>query len=1432
MSQRRKSLLLALLSLYTTQVFAVSDSALQQKLLDQAHFWEQRGRDDNAADAWQKLLKIDPANADAMVALGAREARLGNAEQAKNYLARLRDVKASAAQVRQLEEAIRRGASGTKSQLEDARKLAKQGDTEAAVESYRALGDPSRLRGDAALEYFQTLAGTLSGYPEARKGLEKLAKENPGNTRYALAYAQALTYRDQSRPEGLHQLEQLTSKPDVARAARDSWRQALSWMGLQTSNMRYFQSYLDKFPDDKTIQEKLTALKNHQQEAQNEKNRESRHREKSVRPPVENLVAKQQAAGFKALDDNDLATAEKEFDALMKSHPKDPSGYGGMGLVKMRQEEFIESRKLLSKAVSMSSGKGASNWKQAYDSANYWALTEEARNAFEDGESLKGIGLLKKAVALNPKEPSGILQLADALKAENDLAGAEENYKRVFTDDKTNTRAIDGLVGIYSLQKRVQDLDALSPFMIPRQLAILANSKAEELLEKAKKAEAAGDLATAQSALEDAILVKPEDAWLRMGLAKLYQKQNMPGQARALLDALTNVEKPDPEALYVSAMLSEMQSLWWEGMVTLERIPEKSRNAAMTSLQKRLWLKVQLDRLDAMNKRGYTDQVRELLARVDAAAANDPEFVGTIASLYIRLGDKERGFSMIKQLVQNTKEPKAGLMLQYASVLMQMNQEAELEAVMRKVAAMPKLSEDEVLSFRQLQRALAMRYSERAREAGDYAAAYTYIQPMLIESPEDNLLLLTLARIYSSAGDTDPARELYQKVMETDPENPEVLQGLVFAAIQVKDLDGAQRYLDTLMKLQPENPRFVALAGNVARAKGQNSKALGYFKKALAMEQAQRPLAGKSDQIRLVDSAAPAVTDFKVNPFAEKQAEAKAAVVKPVVPGPVLREVPQLGPQHQIPQAPKPVQPNSAVVPASAVATAAQPALKPVQTASATTAAVSPAPVLTQVPTPTLNRSVEAPVALAQAASQAQVTVPSAPRAQTAQVALPAAQAQTTTRRVTTASAKSRQQPDVSPEELALQKEIDSLSELNRSEVTAGVSLRARSGQSGLSQMKTTEVPIEGHLTTLGMGNFGLKIIPVVLDSGTLDLNDTNVAGQYGKNLILNERAKFAGTPFTTVAKAQGLNSVAAIQQEARGTALQISYELNGFKLDLGSSPSGFPVRNVVGGIKWSGQFDGVGVSAELSRRSVTDSILSFAGASDSVYQLQWGGVTKNGGRFDVSYDTDEGGIYGGAGAYALTGKNVVRNSSVDAGGGVYWKALKTKDSMLTAGVGMTAMFYRQNLRYFTYGHGGYFSPQSYLALNVPVEWSGRSGKLSYLFGGAVGVQHFKEDASLIYPFSPADQAELVQFAAANPTLNIATSYKGQTHTGLQYKLMGSLEYLFNPYFALGGRFSVDNSGDFTDAAGMIYLRYTFEPRRSAPAFPPVVPRNYTQQGN
>ncbi|MBC3884437.1 cellulose biosynthesis protein BcsC [Undibacterium griseum] len=1429
MELKKKAVVLALFAMFAESGAAFANSPLEQKLIDQAHFWEQRGRSDNAADAWSKVLKVAPANIDALIALGIYEARSGNTEMAKVHLAKLRELRASGAQTRPVEEAIRRGPGGAASPLDDARRLAQQGDPEAAAQTYRLAVDPANLRSDAAFEYYQVLVGTKTGYAEGKRGLEKLTKENPDNPRYALAYALALTYREASRTEGIAALERLSSRQEVAKQANDGWRQALSWMGAQPANIRYFQRYLEKHPDDKTIQDKLTSLNR-------PVNQDVKEERKTVaKPRPENPLIKGQTAGFKALDGNDVPAAEKEFQALIKSHPKDPVGYGGMGLVKMRQEEFVEARKLLQKAMDLSPAKGKANWKQAFEGAHYWALIEEARTAFEDADSPKGIGLLRQAIALNDKEPSGILQLAEALQADNDMAGAEENYKKVFNADKTNLRAIDGLIGIYVLQKRLPDMEALEPYMLPRHLAILANMKAEALATKAKTQEAAGDIAGAQRSLEDAIFIKPEDAWLRMALARLYLKQNMAGQAQALLDALTNVEKPDSEALYVSALLSQMQQLWWEGLATLERVPANARKPEMYALQKQLWIRVQLDRIDILNRRGQSDQVRSILDSIEAAAGSDPEFVGTVAALYIKLGDTERGFNMIRQAVQNTRQPSASLLLQYASILMQMNQEAELEAVMRRVAAMPKLEEDEIKSFKQLQKALAMRYCERFREAGDYARAYTYIQPMLIETPEDNLLLLALARIYASAGDTDAARELYNKVLETDPDNPEVLQGLTFAAMQIKDFAGAQTYLDKLMRLQPDNPRFIALAGNVARAQGHNSTALGYFKKALALEQAQRPLAGAgASGLRLVTPApVNAVNDFSVNPFAARKADPASRSI----PAPALKEVPQLGPQHVLPVLPGSIsKPAVSPAPSGASANTVVTAV-PAPSSAAPVVPSLPASITNSVNPPPAQAPASRPVLTTSGGGAAYSAGTVAP-VLSAVAAAPAAKGSVTlatdTRSLAATTAIGKKtagnvvaNPVISPEEAALMKEIDDLNALNRSEVTIGATARARSGQSGLSQLKDIETPIEAHITTLGMGQFGLKVIPVMIDAGTLQLNDTSVAGQFGRNTILNERAKYAKTTLPQVARERGLSDVAALDQVAKGVALNLSYELAGFKLDAGSSPMNFPIQNVVGGLRWSTQTDGISFSAELARRSVTDSYLSYAGAKDTLYGLSWGGVTKNGLRLDASYDGDEGGIYGGFGVYGLTGKNVVRNTSVDAGAGVYWRAYRTKDMIVTTGLGLNSMFFKKNLRYFTYGHGGYFSPQSYAAVNLPLEVAGRYGKLSYQVGASVGVQHFREDATPYYPLQSSDQAELELFAAANPSINIPTSYPGQSHTGLQYKIGGVLEYLLTPNFSIGGKFSADNSGDFTDASGMVYLRYTFEPRRGQVSFPPVTPKPY-----
>ncbi|MCH8622854.1 cellulose synthase subunit BcsC-related outer membrane protein [Undibacterium sp. TS12] len=1566
---KKKAAVLALLAVFFESETAFAETALTQQLKEQAQFWQQRGRDDNAADLWRKLLRIDVNNIDALMALSMLEAKAGNPEQAKAYFARLQGTQASSAQVRSVEQVLRKGGLGGVAQLENARKLAKQGDVESAVEAYRQMGDPSKLRGDAAFEYFQTLAGTKGGYEEARRGLAKLHKENPGNNRYTLAHAQVLTYREPTRVEGMNLLEGLGSKPDVSKEATESWRQSLSWMAPKPENAKYFNRYLEKYPDDALIRERVsgqgksakvaapavteevrpveklaekppekaiekpvekTVEKPHgkskeskpaEEKLAHAKPAESKSAEKAAEKTVEkpaekskpveaaapqppkqpkaapeSPVDKSRIAGFKALDDNDVATAEAEFQNLIKIAPKNPVGYGGMGLVKMRQEEFIEARDFLHKAVDFSPGQTKDQWRQAYEDSSYWAIVAEARTAFEDGDSVKGIDFLRKAVALNSKEPAGILQLADALQAENDLKGAEENYRRVLDADKTNIRALDGVIGVLVLQKRIADLEALSSIMLPRHLAIVANLKSDDMWSKAKTAEAAGDLNGAQQLLADAIMIKPDNAWLRMALAKIYLKRDMPGQARALIDAMTNVENPDPEALYVSALLSEMQQYWWEALVTLERVPPPSRKKEMVDLQRRLWIRVQIDRITLMSKRGNIAAAKNTLAAVEQVAGTDIEFIGTMANFYIQMGDKERGFAMLRQAVQNTPKPAAGLLLQYAGTLMEANQEGELEAVMRRVAAMPGLQEGEIAAFGQLQRVLAMRYAERAREAGDYANAYAYIQPMLIADPEDSLLLLTLARIYNAAGDSESARELYAKVLQTDPENPEVLQGLVYGAIQVRDFDNAERHLSVLMRQQPDNPRYLSLAGNVARAQGNNRTALSYFKRALALEQSQKTVIGSGPNgLRLVDAApANSVTDFKTNPFIQTKPATGAQPqlqTAPAVRGPALKEVPASSYTGGI-FAPvgKPLSPQSA--PATNPAT--NPAMNaPVNNVPAT---ATPAPALKAIPSlppqasppvPQLQQApASAPANSNTPAGKAPVVNPLQPpqpkgggatpepnrlapdaysNGATMQSPYPAggmmlaqytpatpyippkasynsnatpvpvpqqyAQYATGSNTNNTVNRSKARVANVSAEEAALQKEIDAINELSRTEVSVEVAGRSRSGEKGLSALNDIETPIEAQISTLGLGQFGLKIIPVLADAGTLYLNDTNVAGQFGRNAILVERAKFAKVPFTTIARQQGLSNVASLDEQAKGVALNLSYELAGIKADIGASPIGFPVQNVVGGLRWSGQSDGAGLGVEIARRSVTDSYLSYAGAKDSLYGLTWGGVTKTGGKLDTSYDGEDGGVYASLGYYSLTGKNVAKNTMAEFGAGAYWRAYKTNDFSFTTGLGLTSFFYNKNLRYFSYGHGGYFSPKSYVAVGLPLDIAGRKGKFAYQLGASLGVQHFREVAAAYYPNSPLDQAELEQFAAANPTINIQTSYPGQSKTAFAFKLGGAAEYQLTPHLFLGGKLSADNSGDFNDTTAAIYLRYSFEPRKSPIGFPPVAPKAY-YQGN
>ncbi|MGF6330886.1 tetratricopeptide (TPR) repeat protein [Pseudomonas sp. BS3782 TE3695] len=375
---------------------------------------------------------------------------------------------------------------------------------------------------------------------------------------------------------------------------------------------------------------------------------------------------------------------------------------------------------------------------------------------------------------------------------------------------------------------------------------------------------------------------------------------------------------------------------------------------------------------------------------------------------------------------------------------------------------------------------------------------------------------------------------------------------------------------------------------------------------------------------------------------------------------------------------------------------------------------------------------------------------------------------------------------DISPAQLALNKILQERSAY----VTQGVSIRSNNSESGLSKLTDIETPLEINIP-LDESRVALRVTPVSLNAGSVS---DDALSRFGSG-----------------AQSDGVGS-----QKAEGVGLSVAIQrpADGFKADLGTTPLGFKYTTATGGISIDrpvSDSSNVRYGVSVSRRPVTDSVTSFAGTTDKRSGQSWGGVTANGGRGQLSFDDNEVGVYGYASWHQLLGNHVESNSRGELGSGVYWYLQNATDSKLTVGLSMTGISYANNQDYFTYGHGGYFSPQTFFALGVPVTWAQRTGRLTYQVKGSVGVQHFEQDSADYFPNDKALQAAS------------GLRYEGQNKTGIGYSVAAAAEYKVASNFLLGANLGLDNAHDYQQLSGALSLRYQFEDI-SGPMSLPVSP--------
>jgi Tfp pilus assembly protein PilF len=396
------------------------------------------------------------------------------------------------------------------------------------------------------------------------------------------------------------------------------------------------------------------------------------------------------------------------------------------------------------------------------------------------------------------------------------------------------------------------------------------------------------------------------------------------------------------------------------------------------------------------------------------------------------------------------------------------------------------------------------------------------------------------------------------------------------------------------------------------------------------------------------------------------------------------------------------------------------------------------------------------------------------------------------------ASAVARQGAPADPLAREIDRELAALRDDVGPSLGAVASGRMRSGDDGLDKLSELSARLEAvaAMPVLG-GRITAFAEPTTIDAGSLE-NSRQARQRFGTGVLNGAGA----LPAPSDSGASGVGLGLAYQ---RGDSLRV---------DVGTTPIGFQTSNIIGGAEIAPQLTagGLRLRATAERRGMNDSLLSWSGATDPRTGASWGPVLRTGGRAQIEFPLGNGYGYVGGGYSSLDGSGVASNTRIEAGAGVSIPVWREGDSELRTGLDLVYLAYERNLRYFTLGHGGYFSPQQYTALNIPVDYRGRNGDLSYRVGATIGYAAWREDQAPVFPNDPGLQGQLVALSAATAGTPdaVAANYRSQSQAGAVGGVRADLDYALNPSLSIGAGLRYDKAANFDETRFQLRLRNRF----------------------
>ncbi|HZR09243.1 MAG TPA: cellulose synthase subunit BcsC-related outer membrane protein [Myxococcales bacterium] len=846
----------ALIAVFTLASAALADD-LVSGLVRNAWYWQARARSDKAEDAWKQVLEAAPENPEALAAVGGFSARAGRMEQARQFLARLEKASPGHPDVpvlrREIELGPRFGAL-----LAQARKLVHESHVAEGAAKYRELFGAAGPPGDLALEYYQSISGTPGGWQEARDGLRRMARRAPHEVRYKLALAKLLTYREETRREGIGMLAALSKDSTVGKDASSSLRQALLWLSPSERDAPLFREWLKAHPGDtemakrldrarkaSTVREGFAALdRGDVREAQrlfdSAGNDPDAVRGRAL--IASRRVALAKKAGFAALDRGDLAGAQSYFESI----PQDADARLGLALIAQkqaaeaqRQEDFPRARELLERARKLVPDR-RDVWEAQLRSVQFWSRMHDAKVARAEGRGRDAEAALRAALE-NPaprERWQADLALANLLLEEGRRSEAEAHLRDVLGVVPNQPEALRALAGLLVQQGRFEEAIPVNTRLaqISPQAAFRPGwLQAEMLRSAAARSRQERQFTRAREQLQQARRADPSDLWVLHDLANVLLQLGDVGEAQGVVSELLRVAPDLPEARVTQARLLVAQREDVQALEVLRSIPAKQLDPAASGLRRQLELQIRIPQLLQLASSGRrAEAVRELTA-LEREAQKRPELAAQIAVAWARMGETARAVGLMREAMARSPEGTRGARLELASTLLDAGDDAFLGEILRGLERDPSLDATERRSLGDLRVAHAVRVADRERGRGDLRAAESALAEALRDYPRDARLLAALARAREQEGETRSAHALYLDVLAARPEDPDALRGAVDTALALGDLSEARTLVRAGLSRHPDDPHIHQLAAHLAEREGDDGEAMGELRRASAL---------------------------------------------------------------------------------------------------------------------------------------------------------------------------------------------------------------------------------------------------------------------------------------------------------------------------------------------------------------------------------------------------------------------------------------------------------------------------------------------------------------------------------------------------------------------------------------------------------------------